>query len=221
MAVRPVFFAAPDHPGFVERRQVEFSWFPGFSVAQKQRSIASLHESAGAGPLLEISSKSTEPLGVKLSAFNLRFETPAGPIPLECAFQGSKVFERGGPFEDLYDATPRDAKRDERLVSSGKLVAFELHGERFPLEPKTFFYDWIYARAVDAQADLRAGIRAFAGFTDIEFNPQRSVNCQAQSAARYAGLALAGKLEPALSSPERFAEIVWGASPSQQQLFDD
>jgi type I restriction enzyme M protein len=222
MASRPVFFAAPDRPGFVECREVDFTWYAGFSVAQKQRSIRSLHESAGAdGPLLEISSKSTEALGVALSAFHLMVETVDGEVPLECAFQGSKVFAGGGPFRDLFEASPRDAKRDDRLRSSGPLVGFDFGGDSFPLEPKTFFYDWLYATAVARVPEYRAELPGYVGFTDIEFNPKRSLNCQAQSAARYAGLSAAGKLAAALEGPEQFRRVVWGEpGPVQTELFD-
>ena len=78
MAERPVFFI---EQGKVRRRMVEFEWFPGFSVSQKQKSIASFHAAIrrkypGARPL-EISTKGTEALGVKMSAFNLRLDASA------------------------------------------------------------------------------------------------------------------------------------------------
>ena len=73
MAERPVFFI---HNEKIISRQYTFDWFPGFAVSQKQKSIESLHTAilktdTHAKPL-EISTKSTEPLGVSLSAFHLR-----------------------------------------------------------------------------------------------------------------------------------------------------
>jgi hypothetical protein len=70
-----------------------FEWHPGFSKSQAQKSIASLHcaaAEAGIAPVLEISSKSPDPLGVSLSAFNLLLVAPeSGRIsvdraPTEC-----------------------------------------------------------------------------------------------------------------------------------------
>jgi hypothetical protein len=63
-------------------------------------------------------------------------------MPLEMAFQGSKVFERGGPYTDLYAVEDaRDTKRDTRLKESGPLTGFTFESFSFPLEPKTVFYD--------------------------------------------------------------------------------
>src|SRR5438309_9713055 len=108
MARRPVFKPALSGPPNVEEVYLEFHWHPGFAKVQAQKSIASLHQAAtakGLAPVLEISTKSPDSLGVSLSAFNLALRTPQGqPISVESAFQGSKVFERGGPFRDLYQA---------------------------------------------------------------------------------------------------------------------
>ncbi|TOQ17962.1 DarT1-associated NADAR antitoxin family protein, partial [Vibrio parahaemolyticus] len=82
-----------------------------------QKSIQSLHQEAkvyGYNDLLEISSKSEVELGVSLSAFNLKITTKKHQrsFSVESAFQGSKVFERGGPYTDLFLADSLSAKRD-------------------------------------------------------------------------------------------------------------
>ena len=72
MASRPVFVAADKFP-YVEIHRPEFDWNGGFAVSQKQKNIAALHAAfARRCPnkkVLEISSKSMQELGVKLSAF--------------------------------------------------------------------------------------------------------------------------------------------------------
>ncbi len=182
MAERPAFYI---RRGEVIGRTYSFEWFPGFSVSQKQKSIESLHDAirkfdVNAVPL-EISTKSKEPLGQKLSAFNL---TLSGHT-LENVFQSSKVFIKGGPYLDLLDVPPRDAKRDERLKSSGRLTAFCYQEETFPLIPKTVFYDYIYFSAVKeslSSAEINQ-ILNYNYFTDIEFNPEKSINTQARGVA--------------------------------------
>ncbi len=182
MAERPAVFI---HNGKVIGKLFSFEWFPGFAVSQKQKSIESLHNAimksdAGARPL-EISTKSKEAVGVKLSAFNLRLNNHT----LENIFQSSKVFENGGPYLDLLDVPPKEAKRDERLHSSGSLKAFHYQNKDFPLSPRTVFYDYIYIAAVKeslAVHDINA-ITGYNYFTDIEFNPAKSVNTQARTAA--------------------------------------
>jgi hypothetical protein len=48
----------------------------------------------------------------------------------------------------------------------------------------------------------------YAGFTDIEFNPQRSINCQARSAALFLSLMKRGDLESALHTPTAFNDTL-------------
>jgi type I restriction enzyme M protein len=143
---------------------------------------------------LEVSSKSPEELGRSLSAFSLIVEHPEhGLVPLESAFQAAKRFSRGGPFPELALATPRDALRDPRLRTSGLLLGFQWGAERLPNRPPTAFYDWLYMNALGLiEEDVRRQIRERDGFTDIAFNPEKSLNCQARSAALYVALARAG-----------------------------
>ena len=201
MAKRPIF--TPNFNGFphVDVIDIEFKWHPGFAKSQLQKSIASLHEAAEKlnkiSPILEISSKSTSRFGVSLSAFNLSLETPNGQqTSVECAYQGSKVFENGGPYHELYSVSSREAKTDDRLQNSGELVAFNFCGEDFPTEPKTAFYDWLYIIALSHQkTDIIRELEAFQGFSDIVFNPNRSINCQARAAALFVSLSKNGLMD--------------------------
>lgn len=227
MATRPIFLPDSQHVPFVITREIDFEWYPGFAVSQAQKSILSLHKSAadqGISPILEISSKSPEPLGVSLSAFSLRFEMAPGKIlSVESAFQGSKVFEGGGPFTDLYGRSSREAKTDPRLQASGKLKAFNLMGESFPLQPMTAFYDWLYIRALVANQDLASQLSMYKGFSDIAFNPERSINCQARSAALFVALSSKPKIEVnrAASDKAYYLEVISGnetVEPKQLSL---
>ena len=65
-------------------------------------------------------------------------------ISVECAFQGSKVFEGHIQYKDLYKVDSIQAKKDKRLKKSGKIIGFSFDGEFWENEPKTTFYDWIY-----------------------------------------------------------------------------
>lgn len=182
MAERPAYFVSN---GKISVKNFSFEWFSGFSVSQKQKSIESLHgeilkNNSVANPL-EISTKSKNPLGVKLSAFNLKLNN----YTLENIFQSSKVFTGGGAYRDLLGISPKDAKRDPRLKNSGALKSFDYNGEIFPLFPKTLFYDYIYIKAVKnslSDAEIQE-IKKYTHFTDIEFNPAKSINTQAKSVA--------------------------------------
>ena len=201
MAKRPIF--TPNFTGFpfVDAVDIEFKWHPGFAKSQLQKSIASLHEAAEKlnkiSPILEISSKSTLRLGVSLSAFNLSLKTSNGQqMSVECAYQGSKVFENGGPYHELYSVSSLEAKTDERLKNSGEFVAFNFCGEDFPTEPKTAFYDWLYMTALhQKERDFVKDLEVFQGFSDIVFNPNRSINCQARAAALFVSLSKNGLMD--------------------------
>lgn len=214
MAERPVFISCLKDARYVTSKDIKFEWFPGFSVKQKQKSINSFHNNIRAFypslKVLEISSKSNEELGVALSAFNLMIQTKIGlKFSVETAFQASKVFENGGPFLDLYEKTSVEAKKDHRIKESGELLHFQFSGKTWGLEPKTIFYDWLYVNALVLNKKLSEEILKYEAFTDIEFNPQKSINCQARSAALYVSLYKDGVLEKALSSPEKFEELAF------------
>lgn len=212
MAKRSIYIPNLDELGVIEKT-VEFDWSPGFSVSQKQKSIASLHKAGnqlGIEPILEISSKSTKETGVKTSAFNLSFETKKSSklVSVESAFQGSKKFQFSGPYIDLYDMTAREAKKEIRARQNGKLTKFVFFGKEFPLQPATYFYDWLYIKTLCLHENLCSEVENYNGFTDIEFNPERSVNCQAYSAALYVSIVKNGFLHDALESEITFLEVL-------------
>ncbi len=225
MANRPVFSILNRAPYYIEY-QTEFQFFSGFAEVQKRRSIESLHASYKEhhpdDNVLEISTKSPDIIGVRLSAFNLMVKLPEGRMcSLESAFQSSKVFENGGPYIDLLLCAPWEVKKDPRIRNSGAVTAFSFNGHIFKTEPKTFFYDWLYITTVWQDFSLRQAILRYSAFTDIEFNPKKSINCQARSAAIFVSLEKSGNLLQALSSPESFLNIVYESNMQneQQSLF--
>lgn len=187
MAERPIFVPRDRGPHLVDEVVLRFTWHPGFAPVQKKRNVEELHAAAskeGLRAVLEVSTKSAEKLGVRLSAFNLKVQLPDGRhVPLESAYQGSKVFEHGGPYVDLYALSARDAKQDSRLRSSGRLTSFRFGNVEWKLEPKTAFYDWLYLSALKEHAEYLRRLFKYDAFSDIEFNPERSINTQAHSCA--------------------------------------
>jgi len=233
MAKRPIFIVSEDPNFLFIEKEIEFEWFAGLSVSQKQKSINSLHNSAslsGYDKILEVSTKSEHAIGNKLSAFNLSFPMPDGTlIHLESAFQGSKVFENGGPYTDLYSIKPFDVKKDERISKEHEIKGFKFDGKDWDSEPKTAFYDWLYINAVFKNIENNANeyqkILDYNAFTDIEFNPLKSINCQARSCAVFVSLYKQNILEIALESKESFLEILLNTASyalnKQEELFPD
>lgn len=209
MATRPIFTPSLSGKLLVRTHHVDFEWFPGMSMSQSRKSIASLHEAAkrqiNVDKVLEISSKSPSELGVSLSAFNLMIKTVkySREFSLECAYQASKVFERGGPFVDLLSAKSIEAKRDPRLNQHGRLIKFRFFSVDWPLEPRTAFYDWLYINALHKHPELARQVLTYRAFSDIAFNPERSINCQAYAAALYVSLYERGLLTDELLKDQK------------------
>ena len=120
MANRPIFIPKFEGDFLVKTQNIDFEWFPGLSVSQKQKSIDSLHLEAkkleGVEKVLETSSKSKNELGVALSAFNLMIKSVRGKqVSVECVFQSSKVFEGNIQYLDLLEMSSKEAKKESRL----------------------------------------------------------------------------------------------------------
>lgn len=212
MARRPTFLISEEKPYFKEIN-MQFTYFNGFAFQQKQKSVESLHAAIKKlypeSKVLEISRYSLTELGTKLSAFNLAVSIDGKITTVESAFQSSKVFENGGPYTDLFYSPSIVSKKDERLSSSGRLMKFVLLGNEFPTRPKTFFYDWLYVNAVSQNTELLTKLSEYNAFTDIAFNPEKSINCQARSAAICVSLFKKGLLSDALKNKDEFKKIVY------------
>ncbi len=211
MAKRPVFVPLCQSEHLVDEVNVEFDWNPGFAPVQKKKNVTVLHAAAevkGLFPLLEVSTKSEKELGLRLSAFSLKIKTDCGEISIESAYQGSKVFEYGGPYRDIYGRDSWEAKKDPRVKESGRLIQFSYFGQEWPLVPKTAFYDWLYLTALRPHQEFLKELLSYKGFTDIEFNPKKSINCQARTCALLVSLLKLNKLDDALQSQSDFINMI-------------
>ena len=230
MAKRPVFIPQKLGNTLVLEKEVEFTFHNGFSVSQKQKSIESLHFSAQSslnlsGEILEVSTKSSNEIGIELSAFNLTLNSRNhGSLLLEAAFQGSKVFSETGQDTYIYelDSGSEIKKRISRR-SDQELMKFSFDGTDWDLEPKTAFYDWLYLHALkerDNEGDVTQGLQPYGAFTDIEFNPKRSINCQARSCALFLALRYRNLLDEALTNKQTWLSILcdFGIKPPPEEL---
>lgn len=198
---RPVFMPKVNSDNLVKTDMVRFERHVGFASRQKKKSINDLHQvirkKYGFNNVLELSSKSGNKLSFLLSPLSLQLtdEQSGGQYSVENIFQASKVFENAGPFTDLLDAPPRQAKKDERLHSSGDLIGYNDFGMEWELEPLTMFYDWLYVNALKQNTHLHEEVMHYQAFTDIEFNPKKSIHCAAYALAMFVALNKRGLLD--------------------------
>ncbi len=200
MANRPVFRISDSAPYYLSS-DVEFEWVKGMALSQQQKRAVVLHEAFlrrfPDQKILEVSGKSTEPHGIAASAFSLNKFVPSlgKSVCVENIYQSSKVFTDGGPFTDILEKNPKDAKGDERLKNSGALIGFRFENVDYPLNPKHIFYDYLYISALMENTELAEKLKQYDAFSDIAFNPQKSINCQARAAAIFVSLSRQGLLE--------------------------
>lgn len=220
MAERPVFVMKTSWPYYSEV-EVSFKYYAGFALVQRQRNIAGIHEAYNKlfpkSKVLEASSKAPTELGKSLSPFYLKTKYEGAEYPVECVFQAIKVFQKGGPFGQLLNFEPVKAKTTSITKTAGSLLYYDYDGQKYPLDPKGWMYNWIYMNALHNQPELVRQIQDYDAFTDIAFNPKSGSTCQAKALAIYRGLEKKGILDQALSSMEEFLHIVYKIKPAKAE----
>jgi len=192
------FFVPKHSPPYFEEKTVSFEYFPGFALSQQQKSIHSMHQaigiSWGINKVLEVSTKSDSLTGVSLSAFSLKLDHQGHSVTVESVYQSSKTFTNGGPFLDIAWKSSLDAKRDERLNSSGALLHFEYDGIVWPLVSSPNFYDFLYVSAL-VKSRFASEVHDYKAFSDFAYSSSigklkkgRSWNCQARSLAIFSSI---------------------------------
>ena len=191
---RPVFMPRVNSDNLVKTDMVRFERHVGFASRQKKKSINDMHQvirkKYGFNHVLELSSKSGNKLSFLISSLSLKLTNENGgePYSVENAFQSSMVFEDGGPYTDLLSAPPRQAKKDERLITSGELIGYNYFGMEWSVEPLTTFYDWLYVNALKQNPQLHEEVMQYQAFTDMEFNPKKSIHSSAYALAMFVAL---------------------------------
>ena len=186
---------------------VEFTYVKGMAFSQKCKNVLSFHSSIQTqfpnAKILEVSTKSYNPVGVALSAFNLTLDG----CPVECLYHASKVFEDETCFEFLKDDSPRDAKRYIRENGQKPLKCYKYQNEEISLDTGTLFYDYIYIRALIQHPEVSSALSDYDIFTDIEFNEKKGVNCQARACAIYSYMLRTDTVERYMGSMAEFEKI--------------
>jgi hypothetical protein len=180
MANRPIFIYTGDLHTPVIEKNIEFEWIKGTSFIQKQKRVIKFHEAAKKifkGEILEVSSKSDKELGIRLSAFNLKMRERT----VEEIYQNSKVYDK-----------------------NNNIISFNMFGKIYPNNPKNLFYDWIYISALKEHQEYYEELNNYEIFTDIEFNPNKSFNCQARAVAVFKTLYINNKITDLTSDFNEF-----------------
>lgn len=210
MAIRTVFFIKDNK---INQENLEIVWARGFAVSQKQKNITTLHEQIASKfnvdkeEILEVSTKSKIPVGIALSAINLKVNLNGKRYFFESVYQSSKVFDDGllGTIHhpEWIELPSFEAKKESREVGL-PLKHFNFLNKIYPLEPKTLFYDWLYIKTVYEIPNIYEKIKKYKYFTDIEFNPEKMISCQAKSLVKFKFLYENNLIDEFLKNPRRF-----------------
>lgn len=212
MEYKPVFMPRVGSDNLVKTDMVRIERHVGFATRQKKKTLNDLHrvikKKYGFKNVLELSTKSGNKLTFPLSPYSLQITNDNGEhFSVENAFQASKVFEKGGPYLDLLTEKPRQARKDDRLISSGDLTGYDYFGMQWNVEPLTTFYDWLYINALKQHPELHEEVVQYQAFTDISFNPKKSVHCAAYSLAMFVALYKRELLDK-VEDPGEFYDLV-------------
>ena len=168
----------------------------------------------GLTSLLEVSTFGENQLGRDLSAFNLliSIENRSHSVSVEAAYQSSKVFEMSGQQEFVLDwKNGAQIKAHLKQFAGEEVVGFCFEDYDWPLYPSSTFYNYLYLRALHQLSkkddDLIESLRRYSGFTDIAFNPKKSINCQARVCALYVALG-PSRVADILRTRETYLEFV-------------
>lgn len=214
-ATRPVFLPNAKAPAGYYQKDVTFDWeydakHKQINYRKNSQNMRKKFQDEYNMSLLEVSSASDCPLGKNLSAFNLTITTKNKRVyTVEQLFQAGKVFKKAGSQIGLLKADSKKAKQTTAKIqkTGDKLIGFYLFGQEFPLEPTNLFYDWLYIHALNA-SELGKYCLEYDGFTDIRFNPEKQLNCQAMACAKYECLVQSNKLDEALKNIKTFQKLV-------------
>jgi len=67
--------------------------------------------------------------------------------------------------------------------------------------------------------DIVEELLEYEAFSDIEFNPKKSINCQARTCAILVSLVKLDLIDEVLESPSNFIDTVYGKALIQGDLF--
>lgn len=189
-----------------------FEWFSGLSISQLRKSINSFHNEikrSGFKEILEVSRKSENELGTKLSAFNLMINIKGITSSVESFYHSSKVF---GEIQ-FYECMNLEAKDSKKYIQdkvenlSLKLSGFNFMGMKFDLNTRSMCYDYIYIMGLKQNEDVAKEILKYECFTDIVYNPKKLVACQARTCALYKYLRLNNMVDKFLTNPHNFVDL--------------
>lgn len=96
-------------------------------------------------------------LSQSLSPYNLKFRTKSNTmVSVERAFHGSKVFQNGKQFKELFNYRRYDIRTLKELRTNGEVKEFNFYNKVFVVSDydSEFFYIWLYLHTLNQKHNL-------------------------------------------------------------------
>lgn len=164
MANRPIYLSTGNILNPYHEENINFEWVPGYSYKNKERRRESLKKEIekqyDIAKWLEVSTISDKDIGRKLSALNLMLTlTDNSKHSVESIYQTSKIYV------------------------DNHIVKFKFRSTEFENNPYGMYYDYLYMVALYQNQEYHELIKNYYLFTDLFFNPNKSINTQARAIA--------------------------------------
>ena len=169
MAIRPIYISTGNINNPFIQDDIYFKWISGYSYINKCKRRDSLKQEIeklyDIKKWLEVSTISDKDIGKKLSALNLMITlSNNSKYSVENIYQCSKVYE------------------------NNHIVSFKFKNTEFENTPYGMYYDYIYMVALFQNKEYHKLINNYYLFTDLFFNPNKSLNTQARAVAIFKSL---------------------------------
>lgn len=180
---------------------------PGIKSMRKSK-VQSLHERFRhiypEKKVLEVSSASEHELGRMIRSEILEKKIPSLDIkaPVSNVYRGSCVFERGGPYPEMYEMSVQKAKSESCMKNAGSPVHYLYEGKTYPKRPRAAFYYWLYINALIENKELAGQVVEYDAFSDIGSSPGKKPFGAARGAAVFTALSRMGLLDKAADFEE-------------------
>lgn len=159
------------------------------------------------GEILEVSPYGNA-VGKACTPWHLKMKADNGEeYPVAALYEAAKIFEDGGPYEDLRSKRPDEIFGDQRLRDAGSLMGFHFENEAFTTSPRHKFFDYLYIRALRDREDLHEALLKAEILTDVTYQMSRMYLSPARSVSYFISLYREGLLDKVLSSSEEFDHL--------------
>jgi len=211
VAKRLYFIPKSSYQGLILEKTVYFPEVRGDRDYSMKKTMETMHHVIRAkesgGQILEVSPYGG-PEGKACTPWLLKLKTQDGKFhPVAALYEAAKVFEHGGPYEDLKEKRAEEILGDPRLRQSGKLMGFHFEDEAFTTTPRHKFFDYLYIRALKERADLHEALLKAEIITDVTYQMSSMYLSPARSVSYFISLYQKGLLEKVLSSSEEFDKM--------------